>query len=97
VDFQPIDVADVATRLAALTAGPPRGRAPEIGGPKVRSMADLARTWARATGRRRPVLPLRLPGAIVRGFRAGAHLTPTHADGVVTFEEFLAARAGVRP
>ncbi|HWN28186.1 MAG TPA: NAD-dependent epimerase/dehydratase family protein, partial [Actinomycetospora sp.] len=65
-------------------------------GPEVRAMADLARTWARATGRRRPVLPLRLPGAIARGYREDAHLTPGHADGVVTFEQFLAARAGVR-
>ncbi|MEJ2865786.1 SDR family oxidoreductase [Actinomycetospora flava] len=89
--FQPVAVADVAARLATLAAGPPQGRVPDLGGPEVRTMADLARTWARATGRRRPVIPLRLPSAIARGFRAGAHLAPGHADGVVTFEQFLAA------
>ncbi|MFC5138200.1 SDR family oxidoreductase [Actinomycetospora rhizophila] len=89
--FQPVDVADVAARLAALAAGPPRGRVPDLGGPEVRTMADLARTWARATGRRRPVVPLRLPGAVARGFRSGANLAPDHADGVGTFEQFLAA------
>jgi uncharacterized protein YbjT (DUF2867 family) len=94
--FQPIAVDDVAARLAEVVAGPAQGRATDLGGPEVRGMADLAHTWRRATGRRRPVLPLRLPGAIARGFREGAHLTPAHADGVVTFEQFLAARAGAR-
>ncbi|WP_433782218.1 SDR family oxidoreductase [Actinomycetospora sp. CA-101289] len=94
--FQPVAVDDVAARLADVVAGPPQGRATDLGGPEVRAMADLARTWAHATGRRRPVLPLRLPGAIARGFRDGAHLAPDHADGVGTFEQFLAARAGVR-
>jgi len=53
------------------------------------------RAWLAASGRRRVVVPLRLPGAIARGYRDGAHLTPEHADGVVTFEQFLAARAEV--
>ncbi len=94
--FQPIAVDDVAARLADLVAGPPQGRAADLGGPEVRGMADLARTWRRATGRRRPVVPLRLPGAIARGYREGAHLAPEHAVGVGTFEQFLAARTGVR-
>jgi uncharacterized protein YbjT (DUF2867 family) len=92
--FQPIDVTDVAARLAAIVDGPPQGLAAPLGGPEVRPMADLARAWLAATGRRRPVVPLRLPGAIAGGFRAGANLTPAHAEGVVTFEQFLAARAG---
>ncbi|MDD7967254.1 SDR family oxidoreductase [Actinomycetospora lemnae] len=92
--FQPVAVGDVAARLADLVTGAPSGRAPDLGGPEVRAMDDLARTWARATGTRRPVLPLRLPGAIARGFRDGLHLAPEHADGVVTFEQYLAA--GVR-
>ena len=94
--FQPIAVDDVAARLAALAAGPPQGRAADLGGPEVRTMADLARAWSAATGRRRPVLPLRLPGAIARGYRSGAHLAPAHAEGVVTFEQYLAASQGAR-
>ncbi|GLZ49375.1 nucleotide-diphosphate-sugar epimerase [Actinomycetospora sp. NBRC 106375] len=94
--FQPIAVDDVAARLAALAAGPPQGWTPPMGGPEVRPMGDLARTWAGTTGRRRPVVPLRLPGAIARGYRSGAHVAPGHADGVVTFEQFLASRAAVR-
>lgn len=89
--FQPVAVADVAARLADLAAGPPQGRVADLGGPEIHAMADLARTWAHATGRPRPVVPLRLPGAVARGFRAGANLAPAHADGVGTFEQFLAA------
>jgi hypothetical protein len=37
------------------------------------------------------VLPVRLPGAIGAGYRAGGQLSPEHADGRITFEEYLAA------
>jgi uncharacterized protein YbjT (DUF2867 family) len=95
--FQPVDVRDVAERLAALAVGAPAGRAEDLAGPQVRTMADLARAWASATGRRRVVVPVPLPGAPARAVRAGALLAPDHADGRITFEEFLgAARAGAR-
>ncbi len=91
-DFQPIDVRDVAERFAALVAGPPLGRAPDLGGPEVRSMAELARVWLDARGTPRRTVAVRLPGRIARGYRDGGHLAPEHAEGRITFEEFLAAR-----
>lgn len=94
--FQPIAVDDVAARLAELATAPPAGRATDLGGPQVRDMADLARAWLTATGTRRRVVGLRLPGGIGRGFRSGAHTTPEHADGVGTFEEFLRAQGRPR-
>jgi uncharacterized protein YbjT (DUF2867 family) len=39
--FQPVDVRDVGDRLAALAVAAPAGRAPDLGGPEVRTMADL--------------------------------------------------------
>lgn len=89
--FQPVDVRDVAERLVELATGPPVGGTVELGGPQVRSMADLARAWAAATGRRRAVLPVPLPGRLTAAVRAGGLLTPAHADGRITFEEFLRA------
>jgi len=83
--FQPVDVRDVAGRLVSLAGGPAAGRVEDFGGPEVRSMASLARAFRR-TGRR-PVVPLPVPGRIVRGYRTGANLAP--AAGTVTFEEFL--------
>lgn len=44
-----------------------------------------------ARGKRRAVLPVRLPGAVVRGYRSGGHLAPDHADGRVSFAAFLTA------
>ncbi|MFE3170972.1 SDR family oxidoreductase [Amycolatopsis sp. NPDC059090] len=90
VSFQPVDTADVAARLATLV-GAPAGRAPDLGGPEVRPAADLARAYARSRALRRPVLPVPMPGAAIRGYREGGHLSPGHADGRITFDQFLAA------
>jgi uncharacterized protein YbjT (DUF2867 family) len=94
VRFQPVDTAEVAGRLVELAAGEPAGRVPDMGGPQVRDHAELTRATLRARGRRRPVLPLRLPGKIFRGYRAGGHLAPGREVGRVTYDEYLAARTG---
>lgn len=92
VSFQPVDVTEVADRLATLAAGTASGRVPDLGGPEIRAATDLARAYLRAAGRRRPVLAVPLPGKAMRDFRAGLQLAPDHKDGRITFEEFLAAR-----
>jgi uncharacterized protein YbjT (DUF2867 family) len=89
VSFQPVDTRDVAARLSELALSDPAGRADDFGGPQVRPVADLARAWLTATGRRRRVLSVRFPGKVFRGYAAGGHLTPGHADGRITFEDFL--------
>lgn len=93
---QPIDVGEVADRLGELAVGQPAGRVPDMGGPEVRSLRDLARSYLLATRRRRLTLPVPLPGAAGRGYRAGGHLAPDHAVGRITFDEFLRG-ASVRP
>ncbi|MFJ3577831.1 SDR family oxidoreductase [Streptomyces rubiginosohelvolus] len=94
VSLQPVDSGEVADRLTALAlAGPPRsGRVPDLGGPEVRTLTDLAGAYLRATGRRRRVVPVRLAGRAYAGYRRGDHLAPEHAGGTVTFEEFLDRR-----
>ena len=67
---------------------------PDVGGPQIRRMRDLAALWRTAAGRRRALLPLVLPGKTFRAFSAGLHLAPEHADGTVTFEQFLARSVG---
>jgi uncharacterized protein YbjT (DUF2867 family) len=95
--FQPVEVAEVAERLATLALGQPAGRVPDLGGPQVLTVEELARGWLRAAGRRRAVVRVPVPGAAARGFRAGGHLCPAHADGKRTWEEFLAARYQAGP
>jgi uncharacterized protein YbjT (DUF2867 family) len=94
--FQPIAAEEVAGRLAELALGGPAGRVPDMAGPEVREARDLARAWLRATRRRRPVLPMRLPGRVFAAFRQGGHLAPDRAVGRITFEEHLAERAHPR-
>ena len=89
VSFQPVDTRDAAARLGQLALGDPAGRAADFGGPRVRPVGDLARAWLAATGRRRPLLSVRAPGKVFRGYAAGGHLAPGHADGRITFEDFL--------
>ncbi|MEU3396350.1 SDR family oxidoreductase [Streptomyces filamentosus] len=91
VSDQPVAVREVAARLAALAAGEPAGRVPDMGGPEVLSFTDLARAYLAATGRRRILLPVPLAGRAYRAFRAGGHLAPALAAPGPTFADHLAA------
>lgn len=88
-EIQPIDVRDVAVRLAELAAGPPQGRVPDLGGPEVLGGRELAREYLRAAGSRRVVLPVRLPGKVFAALAAGHNLAPDNRSSGRTFAEFL--------
>ncbi len=92
--LQPIAVEEVADRLVELASSAPAGRVPDIGGPEQRTLTDLARAWVRATGGRRPVVPLRLPGRLFAAYRSGAATVPGPVYGQESFEQFLDARSG---
>lgn len=94
--FQPIDADEVAARLVELAFAAPAGLVPDMGGPTAYDMADLVRSYLRATGTRRPIVPVRLPGKAARSFRAGVNLAPDRAVGRRTWEDFLASRVGDR-
>jgi uncharacterized protein YbjT (DUF2867 family) len=93
VRFQPVDAREVADRLVELALAAPAGLVPDIAGPRVYDMAELIRVYLRTCAKRRPILPLRLPGKAARAFREGANLAPDRAVGRRTWEEFLAERA----
>jgi uncharacterized protein YbjT (DUF2867 family) len=90
--FQPVDTAEVADRLVELALGTPAGLVPDMGGPAVYEMAELLRGYLHARNKRRPILPIWLPGKAARAFRAGANLAPDGAVGRRTWEDFLAAQ-----
>ncbi|MCX4524751.1 MULTISPECIES: SDR family oxidoreductase [unclassified Streptomyces] len=92
VRVQSVAVEEVAARLAELAVPVPAGRVPDMGGPEIRQLADLGRSYLAATGRRRRVLPLPLAGKAYKAFVRGGHLTPGHAVGRRTFADFLAER-----
>jgi len=92
ISFQPVATQEVASRLAALAAGPPSGRVANIGGPQIRDAAGLAAHYLHAAGRHRPIVAVRLPGRVFAACRAGGHLAPDQATGTITFEDILTAR-----
>ncbi|WP_319462699.1 SDR family oxidoreductase [Micromonospora sp. RTP1Z1] len=95
--FHPVDADDVAARLVEITLRTPAGRVPDIGGPRVYGAADLLRGYLGAARRRRPVVPVPVPGKGARAFHAGANLAPDHAVSGRTWEEFLADQVGDAP
>ena len=92
--FQPLGAAEAATRLADLAAGEPLGRAEDMGGPELLDSGEIARAYLRATGKRRLLVPFRVPGKAGRAFRAGAHTSPENRQGKTTWAEYLAAEYG---
>ncbi|MEU3978741.1 NAD(P)H-binding protein [Streptomyces sp. NPDC026672] len=93
--LQPVDAREVATRMAELTLGEPSGPVPDLTGPRVYDIRALAAPYLRLRGKRRPALPVRIPGKAGRAYRAGANLTLKDADqGKHTWEDFLEERLG---
>jgi uncharacterized protein YbjT (DUF2867 family) len=90
--FQPVDAGEVAGRLVELALGTPAGLVPDIAGPRVSTVPELLHSYLRASGQRRPMVPVPLPGKAARAVRAGANLAPGRAVGHRTWEDFLAER-----
>jgi uncharacterized protein YbjT (DUF2867 family) len=79
--------------LVDLTLDKPAGLVPDLAGPRVYEMADLIRGYLRARGKRRLMLPVRMPGKAGRAYRAGENLSLEWADvGKRTWEDFLTER-----
>jgi uncharacterized protein YbjT (DUF2867 family) len=92
VPAQPVDTRDVADRIAARLAAGPLGGIEEYGGPEMLDMADAARAWLAARGRRGLVVPIRIPGRAGREMRAGGLTTAALPKGGRTWVAFLAER-----
>jgi uncharacterized protein YbjT (DUF2867 family) len=90
--FQLIDVRDVAARIAEIVDGPPLERAPDVGGPELLRLGDIARQWREATGRRALLLDLPKPGETAAAYRAGHATTGGNRYGMITWALWLAER-----
>lgn len=91
IGFQPIEAGEVAARMAELALGSPLGLVEDVAGPRIYETRELMRAYLSAAGRRRPMMPVWLPGKGGRALRAGANLAPDRAVGRRTWEDFLAA------
>ena len=87
--LQPMDIGEVADRMVELALSEPAGRVPDIGGPEVKTLPDLARSYLKATGRRGRVVEVPVPGKAARALRGGVLLAPDQTYGEIRWEEFL--------
>ncbi|WP_156253066.1 SDR family oxidoreductase [Pseudactinotalea terrae] len=90
--FEPMHVDEVAARLAELALGSPSGRVADIAGPDVLDVRQLADAYVEAMGkRRRRGVPVRIPGAAGRAYRAGDNLAGASVQrGERSWSDFLA-------
>ncbi|MDW5598747.1 NAD(P)H-binding protein, partial [Conexibacter stalactiti] len=88
---QPIDPGVVAARLAEAVHAGPAGRLPDVGGPRVQTLAELGEAWRAAhPGRRLLKLPAPLPPRLGRALRSGGLCAPGAAAGGADFAAWLA-------
>lgn len=91
--FEPVGVDEVAARLTDIALGAPSGRVRDLAGPEVLDVVEMIRAFNDVRGRRRAFLPIRIPGAIGRAYRAGENIAGEGAErGSQTWREFLEAR-----
>ncbi|MCL4507215.1 MAG: NAD(P)H-binding protein [Chloroflexi bacterium] len=87
--YQPVDAGEVAAALCDCVAQGPRGRAPDMGGPEVKTIGQLIPPWLAARGMRRLVIPRPVRGDVARAFQSGYNTCPANRQGRVTWEEWL--------
>lgn len=95
--FEPVDADEVAARLAELTLGGPAGRVADLAGPEVHAMGELLGEYLQLNGKRRWLVPVRMPGKAGRAYRDGQNLSREGATaGIRTWEDFLTDRLSAR-
>jgi uncharacterized protein YbjT (DUF2867 family) len=87
---RPVAVSEVGEALADAVEAGPSGRAPDLVGPQVERVPDMARRTLRARGRRAIVVPLPLPGKVGSMMRSGRLGGSGDGNrGRQTFDEWL--------
>jgi uncharacterized protein YbjT (DUF2867 family) len=87
--LQPMDIREAAGRMVESLAAGAVGKLPDIGGPEVRALGSLAKSWREVRGRHQPPVHLSLPGKTAAAFRRGNTTCPEHKAGIITWEEWL--------
>jgi uncharacterized protein YbjT (DUF2867 family) len=88
--LQPIAPELAARRLADAVHDGPAGRLPDLAGPQIETLTELAAAWREHSSR--SLIPIRLPmiGKLGHGLRDAKLCDPAAAAGGPTFKEWLA-------
>jgi uncharacterized protein YbjT (DUF2867 family) len=87
--IQPVAARDVASALLDAAEGPPVSRMPDLGGPEIHALPDLARRLLRSRNESTRVLAAWLPGRSARLMSQGALLLREGRTSSQTFDQWL--------
>ena len=65
---------------------------PDLAGPTVYPLTELVRSYLTEHGKRRPFLPVPLPGKPGKAYKSGANLNLQAVKGERTWEAFVAEK-----
>jgi uncharacterized protein YbjT (DUF2867 family) len=89
---QPIAAREVAIALVDAAEAGPRGRVPDLGGPRAEQLKDLVKAYLARSGQKKRIIPLHVPGPMGKAMRKGGLIPAAGAAvGRQTFLEWLEA------
>ncbi|MEV4990294.1 SDR family oxidoreductase [Pseudarthrobacter sp. LMD1-1-1.1] len=93
---RPVAAKEVAAALVDAAEAGPKGRLPDLGGPRTEQLKSLVAAYLAKTHQRKRIVPLHLPGPMGKAMRNGSLIpVPGSAVGRQTFLEWLDAIAAV--
>lgn len=94
--FQPIDTRDVAAYISPLLFSEFAGRLPDVGGPQILHISEIARVFHMAQGITGAILvdPETgfFPSTAVDGFMQGLNTVPDNRHGQITWSDYIRER-----
>jgi len=87
--FQLIDAGEVAQQIVKTLENGPSGRLPDIGGPRVQPVKEIAKAWMAARGEKHMLLPLPPIGPLAWQQPEGANTCPESKFGTITWQDWL--------
>jgi len=90
--FQSIEHTEVAQRLVELAEQASAGHVPDMGGPQILTLEEMAEIYLRINNKPSSIQSAALPGNLFAAFRSGVNIVPDHKVGHITWEEFLRQR-----
>ena len=79
--FQSIEHTEVAQRLVELAEQAPAGYVPDMGGPQILTLEEMAEIYLRVNNKPGPVQPEALPSDLFATFRSGVNIIPDQKVG----------------
>ncbi len=93
---QPMDGSEAAARLVEVATMPPAGMLPDIAGPEVLRLGEMARVWRAARGIRRAMIHMPVWAGWADGFRKGLNTNPSACYGAITWAEWVQRTYGAQ-